>query len=305
MHQIPGDTQHGKSECLYAIKKTPNGHGLFALEGIQAGTLIIQEEPLLTISREETRSRQEYMCVMSKVGRLQGEAQSRLIRLYHNPKKLQEFAFLEGRMCPGTNLDCALVLAKFYTNAATISSGKLQVGLYPTFCRMNHACTPNTSWMADDVTGTMEVYAVRDIMEGEEITDSYTDVARSRESRGKELRNWGFECECSVCDGPEAAEHDIRRRRVAQIRGILELYEETGGDEKPIFAEVPKSDLEALKLAEESLALLSTEELVEDLGIAHGLCAKFARAAGLNDVADDHEEREFEILVRTTGECIE
>ncbi|KAH7161983.1 hypothetical protein B0J13DRAFT_535010 [Dactylonectria estremocensis] len=294
-----------KSECLYAIKETSNGHGLFALKAIKAGTLIIQEEPLLTISREEARSRQEYTWVTSKFGQLQSETQRRLMSLYHNPKKLQEFAFLEGQICPDTNFDCAFVLAKFYTNAATISSGKLQVGLYPTFCRMNHSCAPNTSWMADDVTGTMEVYAVRDIREDEEITDSYTDVARSRESRNRELRNWGFDCGCSVCEGPEAAEHDIRRRRIAQIRGILELYQESRQDEKPVFAEIPKSDLEALKLAEESLTLLSIEELVEDLGIAHGWCAKFARAAGLKDVANAHEEKEFKILVRTTGECME
>ncbi|KAH7169910.1 hypothetical protein EDB81DRAFT_774068 [Dactylonectria macrodidyma] len=292
----------GKSECLYAIKKTSNGHGLFALKEVKAGTLLIQEAPLLTISREEARSRQEYTWVTTKIGQLQVEAQYQLMNLYHNPKKWQEFSFLQGQTCPGTDFDCALVLAKFYTNAATITSGKLQVGLYPTFCRMNHSCTPNTSWMADDVTGTMEVYAVRDIRKDEEITDSYTDVARSRESRSKELRNWGFDCECSVCKGPEAAEHDIRRRRIAQIRGILELYRESREDEKPIFAEIPKSDLEALKLAEESLSLLSTEGLVEDLGIAHGWCAKFARGAGLKDVADFHDEREFEILVRTTGE---
>ncbi|KPM45913.1 hypothetical protein AK830_g693 [Neonectria ditissima] len=291
-----------ETECLYTIKATANGHGLFAASNIKAGTLIIKEEPLLAISREEARTRQEYTWVMSKIGQLPIETQRRLMNLYHNPKKLREFAFLEGQTCADTNLDCALVLAKFYTNAATISSGKLQVGLYPTFCRMNHSCAPNTSWMADDVTGTMEVYAVRDISEDEEITDSYTDVARSRESRIKELRNWGFDCGCSVCEGPEAAEHDTRRRRIAQIKGILDLYQETCEDGKPVFAEMPKSDLEALNLAEESLALLFIEELVEDIGIAHGWCAKFARGAGLMEIADFHEEKEFEILVRTTGE---
>ncbi|KAI5458308.1 hypothetical protein BGZ63DRAFT_493451 [Mariannaea sp. PMI_226] len=293
----------GQSDCVYALKKSLDGHGLFALGDIKAGTRIIQEEPIITVSREEARLKPEHTWVTNKMGQLQFEAQRQVMELYHNPKKLQEFSFLRDEVCPGTDLECALVLAKFYTNAASISSGGLQVGLFTTFCRMNHSCTPNTSWMYDETTGMMEVYAVRDITNGEEITDSYTDVARSRESRVKELENWGFQCQCMACQGPDAVEHDVRRRRIKQIRGILELYQESQRDHvKPVFAEMPKTDHEAFQLAEESLTLLSQEQLVEDLGMAHGWCAKFARAAGLDDVAEIHEEKEFEILVRTTGE---
>ncbi|VUC29841.1 unnamed protein product [Clonostachys rosea] len=284
---------------LYTLKSSVDGgHGLFAQATIKAGARIIQEQPVLMLSKEEIKTRSEEKWVMTEMGQLPTEAQSEIMGLYHNPKKLQDFKSYHHQKCPGTDWDAGLVLAKFYTNAASISGG-LKVGLFTTFCRMNHSCMPNTCWVYDEVTG-MEVYAVRDIREGEEITDSYTEVARSREARAKELANWGFRCQCTACEGPEAEVIDVRRRRVAQIRELLELYNRK--DEKPVFSEVPKTDLEALKLAEESVSLLSLENLVEELGAAHGWCAKFARRAGLKDVKEFHEEKEYQILVLTTGE---
>jgi hypothetical protein len=152
----------------------------------------------------------------------------------------------------------------------------------------------------------MEIYAVRDIDKDEEITNSYIEVAISYQARMKELSNWGFQCQCAACEGPDAAKHDERRRRIAQIKDILDIYQDSRKtDDAPKFAEIPKTDLEALKLGEESLALLSDEELVEQLGVMYGLCAKFAKGAGLYDFAEDYEEMEFEILVITTGDFVD
>ncbi|KAM0354920.1 hypothetical protein ACHAPU_000758 [Fusarium lateritium] len=232
--------------------------------------------------------------------------QQRLMDLYHNPKKLQEFSFLKSQLCPDTDLDCSLVLAKFYTNAASILSGGLECGLFTTFCRMNHTCTPNTCWIYDEPSGFVEVYAVRDISQDEEITNSYIEVACSRQARLKELSNWGFACQCPACEGPDAAKHDERRRRIAQVKGILDIYQDAGkSGETPKFAQLPKTDLEALRLSEEIIPLLEGEGLVEQLGVAYGLCAKFAKGTGMTKVADDYEEKEYEILVITTGEYVE
>ncbi|KAK6065961.1 SET domain-containing protein 5 [Seiridium cupressi] len=294
-------------QCLWTIKEVANGHGLFAAADIKAGLLIIQEAPLLTVSRQEAQSASEHVGIPAKTGLLQAEAQNRLMDLYHNPSKLREFAEFQGQPCPGApHIDSAVALAKFYTNAATITAGDLDAGLFPTFCRMNHSCVPNTSYEYDDVSGTMQVYASRDIRQGEELTDAYTELARPRARRAKELANWGFRCECLVCEGPEAEEHEARRRQVWRTSEILNLYDahkKGTGKERPVFAEMPKTDVEALRLAEESVALLAIEGLVEELGAAYGRCAKFARAAGLLKLADEYEEKEFEILVLTTGEC--
>ncbi|KAF5562844.1 SET domain-containing protein [Fusarium napiforme] len=292
-----------QAKCLYMMKEMADGHGLFAKELIKAGTRIIHEKPILAVSQEETKTKTEYRCVVDQVANLDDSDKQRLMDLYHNDKKLREFSFLQGQPCPGTDLDAGIVLAKFYTNAANITFGGLECGLFTTFCRMNHSCTPNICWVYDEPTGFMEVYAVRDIDKDEEITNSYIEVAISHEARTKELSNWGFTCRCTACEGPDAAKHDERRRRIAQIKGILDIYQEAGkSDDAPKFAEIPKTDLEALRLGEESLALLSDEGLIEQLGVMYGLCAKFAKGAGLDDFAEDYEEMEFEILVITTGE---
>ncbi|EXA36613.1 hypothetical protein FOQG_11817 [Fusarium oxysporum f. sp. raphani 54005] len=295
-----------QAKCLYMMKETADGHGLFAKELIKAGTRIIHERPILTVSQAETKAKAEYRCVIDQVADLSDSEQQRLMDLYHNDKKLREFSFLQGQLCPGTDLDAGIVLAKFYTNAASITSGGLECGLFTIFCRMNHSCTPNICWVYDEPTGFMEVYAVRDIDKDEEITNSYIEVAISYQARMKELSNWGFQCQCAACEGPDAAKHDERRRRIAQIKGILDIYQDSRKtDDAPKFAEIPKTDLEALKLGEESLALLSDEELVEQLGVMYGLCAKFAKGAGLYDFAEDYEEMEFEILVITTGDYVD
>ncbi|KAH8881778.1 SET domain-containing protein [Thozetella sp. PMI_491] len=303
----------GPPTCSWTIKKAANGQGLFAAVTIKAGTRIIQEPPLLSISRHEAQSASEHTWIPAKVGLLSDDAQRQLMDLYHNPAKLGEFAQFRGQPCPGAvNIDSAVALAKFYTNAATIGSGQLVAGLFPIFCRMNHSCCPNTSWGYDDVSGMMQVYAARDIQQGEELTDAYTELARPRADRAKNLANLGFRCECHVCQGPQAEEHEMRRRRIWRCGKILNLYvvshrtrQGNANKDIPVFAEIPKTDTDALKLAEEMAALLAVEGLVEELGAAYGRCAKFARGAGLVDVADVYDEQEFEILVRTTGECLQ
>ncbi|CAF3595096.1 unnamed protein product [Fusarium graminearum] len=295
-----------EAKCLYQMRKIAGGHGLFAIEPIKAGTRIIHEKALLTISQAETRANAEYRCVIEQASRLSTDQKTKLFSLYHNPKKLTEFSFLKGQLCPGTDMDCNLVLAKFYTNAASITAGGLECGLFTEFCRMNHSCTPNICWVYDEPSAMMEVYAVRDISQDEEIYNSYIEVACSRQARIKELSNWGFHCSCSACEGPDAAQHDERRRRIGQIRGILDIYQDTKTDnDKPRFSEVPKTDLEALKLSQENASLLQQEGLTEQLGVSYGLCAKFAKGAALNNLANEYEEKEFDILVITTGEYIE
>lgn len=296
----------GENKCLYQMRKMVDGHGLFATEPIKAGTRIIHEKALLTVAQADTKAKTEYRCVIDQTSSLNTTEQDRLMSLYHNPKKVQEFSFLKDQLCPGTDLDCCLVLAKFYTNAASITAGGLECGLFTEFCRMNHSCTPNICWVYDEPSGMMEVYAVRDIAQDEEITNSYIEIACSYQVRMKELSNWGFSCTCPACEGPDAAKHDERRRRIGQIRGILEIYKDVKNDsEKPRFAEIPKSSAEALSLSEENARLLEEEGLIEQLGVTYGWCAEFAKGSGLDDLADEYEEKEFEILIITTGEYVE
>ncbi|RLN83236.1 hypothetical protein BBJ28_00017077 [Nothophytophthora sp. Chile5] len=73
------------------------------------------------------------------------------------------------------------------------------VGLFPICGLINHSCQPNCTW-SNGGDGIMEVRALRDLEEGEEITLSYIDIDKERGERHKELRETKhFDCECERC----------------------------------------------------------------------------------------------------------
>ncbi|KAL4159563.1 hypothetical protein PRNP1_000140 [Phytophthora ramorum] len=76
------------------------------------------------------------------------------------------------------------------------------VGLFPICGLINHSCQPNCTW-SNAGDGIMEVRALRDINEGEEITLSYIGIDRERSERRKELRETKhFDCQCERCTAP-------------------------------------------------------------------------------------------------------
>ena len=79
-------------------------------------------------------------------------------------------------------------------------------GIFPHISRANHACNANCRYKYNN--GQIEVWARRDIEEGEEVTISYRscgssfpglawDVVTSRQQQLK--RAYNFECTCSLC----------------------------------------------------------------------------------------------------------
>lgn len=76
-------------------------------------------------------------------------------------------------------------------------------GLYLTQSKINHSCDPNAEVQFVYSNHTLQVVALQDIKEGEEICISYLDqceLSRSRHSRQKYLQeNYLFTCSCSKC----------------------------------------------------------------------------------------------------------
>jgi hypothetical protein len=91
---------------------------------------------------------------------------------------------------------------------------------------MNHDCRPNAAYFWDEELLTHYVHAVRDIHPGEEITITYIDNEKDRETRMRRLeKNWGFKCSCAACTAHAhlAAESD---NRLYQITGVAKTLDD-------------------------------------------------------------------------------
>jgi hypothetical protein len=103
--------------------------------------------------------------------------------------------------------------------------GISQQALFPEIAMMNHDCRPNAAYFWDEETMTHYVHAIRDIQSGEEITITYIDNEKDRETRMRRLKkNWGFDCGCSACTAHRAftTESDSRLYQITDIAKILD-----------------------------------------------------------------------------------
>ncbi|KAK8050324.1 hypothetical protein PG994_012054 [Apiospora phragmitis] len=93
--------------------------------------------------------------------------------------------------------------------------------------RLNHDCRPNCVYYFDPDTLSNKVYAVRDIMVGEEITVSYIDGFQTSAARRERLHeHWGFDCSCPACTAEPylVSESDSRIRQILQLWAELDDY---------------------------------------------------------------------------------
>jgi hypothetical protein len=133
-----------------------------------------------------------------------------------------------------------------------INSEDTLVGVFPAIARLNHDCRPNTIYYFDDDRFTQFVYAARDIMPGEELSDSYIDIVQSQRQRARSLKNWGFKCSCAACTADQGT---IRASdlRVEQIKSLSKELNNHGSDSRasPQMAELLISLVEQEKMYEE------------------------------------------------------
>ncbi|KAK3647382.1 hypothetical protein LTR22_013813 [Elasticomyces elasticus] len=86
---------------------------------------------------------------------------------------------------------------------------------------INHRCTPNVEIsLILNNTQTVNVYAIRTIKSGEELTAGYCDVLQRRELRWREL---GFKCLCDTCKLEGSAFNTSEGRRARLDAAVREL----------------------------------------------------------------------------------
>jgi hypothetical protein len=67
----------------------------------------------------------------------------------------------------------------------------------PTIAKINHSCNPNVKFTFNKDTGSMHLYAIKDIKKGQEIYDSYLENKRIKSHKDYLKEHYGFDCRCS------------------------------------------------------------------------------------------------------------
>ncbi|KAE9372469.1 SET domain-containing protein [Stipitochalara longipes BDJ] len=186
------------------------GIGTFATTNIEAGQVIFTDSPIFITLRDALDllprvERQEMQ--WRGVLQLSGDGQ----RVFRNLSKSRG----------GDEIDDIL-----QTNALGLSLGGKQgyLALMPQVARINHACRPNTYYRFDESTHIMELFALRNIKAGEELSYSYGYSEMAHEERHQFLQeHWGFKCSCSHCTAPLefVAKSDDRVQQIKQLEAKL------------------------------------------------------------------------------------
>ncbi|KAI0171518.1 hypothetical protein BJ166DRAFT_518980 [Pestalotiopsis sp. NC0098] len=141
--------------------------------------------------------------------------------------------------------------------------------VFPEVSRMNHDCRPNAHYYWDPETFTQNVFAVRPILAGEEITITYVELLLPRDQRLERLEEtWHFPCACTACTQVDR----IVEASDARIAQILALQGQ--------FADYTGASHATPEMAEALVSLYEQERLWSRLYEAYTFAAVEFNAAG-------------------------
>jgi hypothetical protein len=214
---------------LFELKPTRSkGLGLFATSSIARGTRIIEEAPLVVIP-PGFGDAMRLAHLVAEVRRLTPDQKKAFFGLYHSPGALVPPAQNDVDPSAGQNATTEMLttFAIFETNSFQMGEdGEHGTGVFASYSRMNHTCTPNTHASYNETLRMMTVHATREIEENEEILTTYIDVYQSFEQRNADLSTRDFRCQCECCEGPNAAASDIRRKHIFETGNELAAWAE-------------------------------------------------------------------------------
>ncbi|KAF1914204.1 hypothetical protein BDU57DRAFT_519067 [Ampelomyces quisqualis] len=197
---IDNDPVNQPDQPVFEVKEiSGKGKGLIARCDILQGARILCEKPLLIAHPMPLFSLEQHLAARLK--ELSKESQRQFLTLHNNfPGK---FPFSHT----------------FKSNALPCGPGSSTGGVYPTICRINHSCIPNSHNNWDSKSGQETIYAIKPIKTGEEITIPYNNGG-TREVRQASLKqSFDFDCGCPGCSRSPSAirESDVRRKMIQKL----------------------------------------------------------------------------------------
>lgn len=179
-------TTNGLLQPMYSIVQMQGrGQGFRTQCDIPRGTLILADRPLFSVNAvEDPHTR----------------ANKTQIQLGANQHP--QFATL---YCPGGQQ--ALAPRRFEVNSFQMSPlderGSCTQGIFLEAARINHSCLPNAHFAWNETLNRLTIYAIHDILNGDEILINYRldDCYKPARTRRLKLRQiYDFNCMCVACD---------------------------------------------------------------------------------------------------------
>jgi hypothetical protein len=211
------------------------GKGVFALQPISRGTLIMNEDPVVHINDNNYQPTD----ILASFEALPGYLKDRFwdlasfhnkqnhhrpmpeLPLNANPDMVRTWDMMKARSSRVKSVNSI-----FYANSVSTSPG---AAVFLTASRINHSCIPNASYHFNNNTNKLEVRVVHNVDSGEELCISYVDASYPTNQRQLTLRNsYGFRCDCPACgDSFEADSFASKSRERRYIMDYLStrIYE--------------------------------------------------------------------------------
>ncbi|KZV70384.1 SET domain-containing protein [Peniophora sp. CONT] len=213
-------------KVVYEVREVEGcGLGVFALEDIRIGDLIVAERPLI---------------VNMIVGDMERVLEALCARMSSETFK----TYMALHNCYGTD-DSGSLTGIMLTNGFSTRIDEPSDPAGGTYSctgavasRFNHSCSPNAVHTFHLPSFAMEVHALQPIAKGEEIVVNYTSIEPTAEARQVSLKPYNFVCTCLACKN--SATSDIVRAKavssllpktsqgVQHAEGVLAAYEATG-----------------------------------------------------------------------------
>ena len=245
------------------------GQGLVATAELPAGTIIIQESPLIIVEKDGVA---EIKQLVAKFRSLTFEQKNQVLSLHDPGPNSNVGMILKVSLLTFDETEEKAVRIFMSNGMDYIQAGDLnRVGLYNTMSRVNHSCTPNVvwTWIQED-TNVTQMRVCRKIKEGEEILADYClhiYSFPSKDERQKMLKNWNFTCNCEVCSltGDKLIENEKARKRLRELHEVL-------------YANEPVDNEQALKAVKEKWKIMKTmrKEMIAQLPFAMLQCCYIA-----------------------------
>ncbi|KAF2646373.1 SET domain-containing protein [Massarina eburnea CBS 473.64] len=236
------------------------GKGLFANRRIEAGETLIMKSPVLFVSKEalSTPSRyRRHLLLETAVKQL--------------PERTREMVMRLSRRGGEDEIEDVLNV-----NAVRVKvwEGSSHLVVVPEAARINHACRPNAYYRFDDYTLNFDVFALKDLKPGEELTFSYGFPQLPRDERVKALEStWGFTCTCPLCTA-NTTTIKTSNERLEKIKDL-----------KTVLPTDPNDIPQLLGLLPNLITLLEEEGLTTDLAMYEEILAYTWSSFGIEDRA--------------------